>query len=197
MKKIKIPNHLAHLENMTLKNYLEAPESIQRLVRMTNLIQGRCGDLIFQSSHGTQQIKRYEPHKYGNERNTPLRFRTRTIVRLAWQNPEPTITEKLRELFRTYPYYLLKSEPVRLRMKNFYFDSEVRVNDLLRIFRAIDPQNPDPASDLIYVEKRYAPQKEILFQFEDREEEFYYALNKRNGKISYLLTFNWQDTIQK
>ena len=195
MKKSKIPDHLTHLENMTLKHYLEAPESIQRLVRMTNLIQGKCGSYVFQSSHGTQQIKKYKPEKYRNGRNTPLRLRTRQIVRLAWQNPLPTITARLRELFRNYPYYLLKSEPVRLRMKNFYFASEVRGNDLLVIYRALDPQNPDPESDLIYVEKTYSPKKEILFQYGESDEEFYYAQNTRTGEFSNLLNFIWRETL--
>ena len=195
MKKSKIPDHLTHLENMTLKHYLEAPESIQRLVRMTNLIQGKCGSYVFQSSHGTQQIKKYEPEKYRNGRNTPLRLRTRQIVRLAWQNPLPTITARLRELFRNYPYNLLKSEPVRLRMKNFYFESEVRDVDLIRIYRASDPENPDPENDHLYCEEAYSPGKEILFQYDNREQEYYYALNVRNSELSNLLCFIWQEKL--
>jgi len=194
-KKIKIPNHLEHLHNKTIKHYLEAPESVQRLVRMTDSIQGRYGKYVFQLSRGTQQIKLYEPHKYKNDRNTPLRIRTRKIVKLAWQNPEPNIDERLRYLFRNYPYYLLKSEPVKLRMKNFYFDRAVRDNDLIRIYRANDPQNPDPDTDHLYVEKKYAPKKEILFQYEDRDEEYYYVVNQRNGDISNVLRFVWQEEI--
>jgi len=194
--KERIPSQIAHLVNKTIKNYLEAPEEVRRLVRMTKTVQGRYGkQYVFQLSHGTQQIKLYEPEKYRNDHNTPLRKRVRKIIRLAWEDPVPNITERLRHLFRHYPYHLLQSEPVELRLQNFYFDLKPASGDFCKIYRALDPENPNPSSDQLYHEVEYTPKKKVLFQYEGREEEHYYALNDSTGELSNLLHFLWLEKL--
>ncbi len=189
-----IPSQLEHLVSKSVLNYLQAPPEVQRLVRITKTIQGRYGDTyVFQLSHGVQQIKRYEPHKYRNNRNTPLRQRTRTIVRLAGENPDPSLEERLRFLFRTYPYYLLQSEAVNLRMKNFYFTGIVWEGDNFTIYRTLNPEHPNPAIDEFYTEEQYKAKRTISFNFDDREEEYYYAQNERTGEISNVLHFVWNE----
>ncbi len=191
-----LPRQLVHLMNKTITTYLQAPEKVQRFVNRTNSIQGRYGDkYVFQLSHGTQQMKRYEPHKYRNNRNSPLRQRVRSIMALAWENPEPNITERLQELHRNYPYYLLRAEPVSLRMKNFYFDTHIRIGESIRIYQAVDPEHPNPEVDILYSEANYAPKREILFEYAGEDEQHYYGIKARNGEISNVLHFVWLDEI--
>jgi len=157
--------------------------------------RGKYRGFVFQMSHGVQQIKKYEPEKYRNDRNTPLRLRTRTIVHLASLDPVPNLQTKVKELFRSYPYYLLKTEPVNLRMKNFYFDYSVMPGRMLKIYQALDPENPDPESDILHAEEEYSPKKTVLFEYRGEEEQYFYALNTRNGRLSGLLKFVWGNSI--
>ncbi len=192
---MRIPSQIAHLVSKTVRQYLNAPAGIQRLVRITYTIQGRCGKYVFQMSNGTQQIKLYEPHKYRNEVNTPLRLRVRTIMILARQHPEPDVTEILRELFRTYPYYLLRSEPVNLRLKNFYFEGRVVIGDTMRIYKAVDPLHPNPDLDELISEELFQPKRTVRFDYEDEDEEYFYAVNERTEELSNLLHFVWGDEL--
>jgi len=157
--------------------------------------RGKYRGFVFQMSHGVQQIKKYEPEKYRNDRNTPLRLRTRTIVHLASLDPVPNLQTKGKELFRSYPYYLLKTEPVKLRMKNFYFDPEVLPGRVLRIYKAEDPENPDPESDILYAEEEYSPKKTIRFEYGEEDIQQFYAMNTGNGRVSGLLKFIWAESI--
>ncbi len=191
-----LPTQLVHLMNKTITTYLQAPEEVQRLVNKTYAIQGRYGDkYVFQLSHGTQQIKRYEPHKYRNDRNSPLRQRVRDIMALAWQNPEPNITERLHELHRNYPYYLLRTESIKLRMKNFHFDTHVRSGESIRIYQAVDPEHPNPELDILYAEENFAPKREIVFEYAGEDEQYFYGVKARNGELSNVLNFIWGDEL--
>ncbi len=199
MKAIRIPNHLLRLLKKTLGHYFSQPLEFQILVRQNKKMQGRCKDYVFQMSHGTQQIKLYEPKKYKNDSGTPLRNRSRLIMKLATENG-PAPKEKLNELFRNYPYHLLKSEAINLRMKNFYFDvKRVRVGDIIEIYRLRDEEpgqqglcSPDPDKDIFYTEQDFAAKKTIHFEYEGRDEEHYYGVNKRSGEISNLLHYIWE-----
>jgi hypothetical protein len=146
-------------------------------------------------SHGTQQIKLYEPEKYRNEVNTPLRKRTRNIISMAYTDPGPDRHERIRELFRTYPYFLLKSEPVKLRLRNFYFSPLIMEGEPLAIYKTTSGSDPDPESDELYTRIEYKEKRTVDFSFQSDEEEWYYALNERNNRRSNLLHFIWGDQI--
>jgi hypothetical protein len=190
------PKELEHLVPQSLKNFWDLPPNMQRIFRIASLIQGKVGNFVFQSSHGSQQIKLYEPEKYKNNRNTPLRIRARTIVHLASKEPVENRKNKIRELYRTFPFYLPKNEPVKLRVKNFYFSKELREGDSLRIYRASAPPSQDPELDKLHLEVSYSPGKSILFHYEEEKEQYFYALNLRNNSCSNLLHFSWQDDIK-
>ena len=198
---IELDDYMNHLMSKSLQRYFQLPIEAQLSIRMSKSIsgkapfkEGRSGPVVFQMSHGTQQIKRYEPEKYKNDRNTPLRVRTRTIVRLASCTPVVDLKSKLREMFKTYPYYLLKAEPINLRLKNFYFEEEPEHGILIRIYKATDPDNPNPETDNLYTEKDYSPKKTVKFQFTDDSEQYYYAVNTRNGRVSNVLRFVWGES---
>ncbi|MFA5498785.1 MAG: hypothetical protein WC327_04480 [Candidatus Cloacimonadia bacterium] len=144
-------------------------------------------------SNGTQQIKEYNPESYKtNSENTPLRKRARLIMQEAMQYPQEGRKELIRELYRNTPYRLKQDEPVNLRMKIFYFEKETIKDDLLIVYCAVDSNNPNPETDTIITENKYGPKKEIKFAFEDRIEEYYYAVNERTGEGSNLLHFIWE-----
>jgi len=182
-----IPASLWHYWGMT--------KGMQRNFQRASIIQGRYGMFVFQSSHGRQQIKLYQPWIYKNEVNTPLRIRARKIMQLSSQEPKEIRQAKVKELYRSYPYHLLKSEPVKLRMKNFYFDRQVNKGDLIRIYRAVDPQNTNPHTDPLYQEKEYGEKRVIGFDYQQTEQQHYYAVNARNNARSNVLQFIWQDEI--
>ena len=192
MGRSRIPKQLVHLVSNSVKNYLEAKESLQRLVNMTNSIRGRCGDYVFQMSNGSQQIKLYEPEKYKNYIDTPLRKRGRTIIRLASEDPSPDKVAIIRLLYRTYPYYLKKDVPINLRLRNFYFDREV-TGSTITIYKKRPNEDPDPNYDELYETLQYEPKKAVKFKYRDDEEEWFYAVNDRTGEMSNVLHFLWHD----
>ncbi len=167
------------------------PDSLIRLLNMTVSMHGKCGSYIFQSSHGGRQVKLYEPHKYRNHVNTPLRKRTRDIWKFAYSNPYPTLNDRIRELYRTYPFYLLKSEPINLKLKNFYFDEEPAPGTPLKIY-SLSGEQPDPDGDELYAEIEYLQERKIYFEFRCSESEKFYGLNCRNGALSNVLHFYWK-----
>jgi hypothetical protein len=196
----QIKPELRHLSTKTILNYFELPLAVQMAVKMSYDIRGtygtkvgQKGGFVFQMSNGTQQIKKYEPEKYKtNVENTPLRKRSRLIMQKAMLYPQEERKERIRELYKTTPYNLHKSDPVKLRLKNFYFDSDPLKDDKLRIYRAVDHNNPNPETDTLVAEKNYGPKREILFEYEQRDEEYYYALNTRTGRLSNVLHFIWE-----
>jgi hypothetical protein len=191
-----IPEQFEHLVSKTVKNYLDAPEDVQNLVRISERIRGRYEKYVFQLSHGTQQMKHYEPHKYKNSRNTPLRTRVRLIMKISKSAPGLDAQKNLLHLYRNYPYCLLKSEPVNLRMKNFYFeDKNVRENDIIAVYRVSKFNNPNRNNDEVYAIRGYSMKKTIRFKYEGRGEEMYYAVNESIGSISNVLHFQWKDEI--
>jgi hypothetical protein len=109
------------------------------------------------------------------------------------QYPLAERKDKVRELYKTMPYTLSQKEPIKLRMKNFYFDRGVLTDDKFVIYRAIDPNNPSPETDILIAEKKYGPKREVVFGFENRAEEYYYAVNARTGERSNLLHFIWEN----
>ncbi|MFA5498018.1 MAG: hypothetical protein WC327_00500 [Candidatus Cloacimonadia bacterium] len=196
----QIKPELRHLASKTIQNYLELPLSVQMAVKLSYEISGtfgtkvgKKGGFVFQMSHGTQQIKKYDPKTYRkNSENTPLRKRSRLIMQQASQFPLAERKDKVRELYKTMPYNLSQTDPVKLRMKNFYFDKETIKDDKLMIYRAVDPNSPNPETDLFIAEKKYGPKREVNFAFEGREEEYYYAVNGRTGEMSNTLHFIWE-----
>jgi len=110
----------------------------------------------------------------------------------AMQHPQEGRKELIRELYRNTPYHLKQDEAINLRMKNFYFDREVVKDDELIIYRAVDPNNLNPSTDTIITEKKYGPKREIVFAYEGRAEEYYYAVNRRTGEMSNTLHFIWE-----
>jgi hypothetical protein len=184
----------------TLQNYLKMPIECQRLVRKATEVKGKVpiktgkhGGFVFQMHGKTLQIKLYEPKKYKNEKETPLRKRARAIGEMVKDIHFPEKREKMRELYRTYPYYLLKSERINLRLKNFYFEYETLKGILIKIYKAADPENPNPETDPLYAEKEYSPKNTIAFQFTDETEQHFYAVNTRNNEVSNVLHFYWED----
>lgn len=205
---VRIPDQIKHLASNTLQNFFKLPLSVQLTVLRAydvrgkfNAKKGKKGGFIFQMAKGgTQQIKEYKPEIYKNERNTPLRIRARTIMHLASKELLEKRKEKVRELYITYPYYLLKDEPVKLRMKNFYFQRYVKEGNLIKVYRlreSLEDLEPDPEQDILYKEKEYAPKKTVLFEYEGRDEEYYYAVNSRNNEISKVLVFVWKDEMNE
>ncbi len=207
--KVRIPTQLRRLLTKTLLHFIQSKENVQRFVNMTNWIKGRYGDrYVFQTSHGTQQMKRYEPKKYKNDVNTPLRIRARNIMHLAVENPYPSIKEKLRELYRTYPFNLLKDKGETIQLKNFYFVKRTRDKDEIKIYKVaqelvglegLSNNCPSlyhflsPEDDELYWEGNYKNNKGVDFAYSGEEEEWYYAVNVRNNDMSNVLRFIWQD----
>ncbi|MFA5499306.1 MAG: hypothetical protein WC327_07170 [Candidatus Cloacimonadia bacterium] len=197
---LPVKNELKHLATNTIHNYLQLPLGVQLAVQWSYSIQGKYGTkvgqkggYVFQMSHGTQQIKEYNPESYKtNSENTPLRKRARLIMQEAMQHPQEGRKELIRELYRNTPYHLKQDEAINLRMKNFYFDREVVKDDELIIYRAVDPNNLNPSTDTIITEKKYGPKREIVFAYEGRAEEYYYAVNRRTGEMSNTLHFIWE-----
>ncbi len=180
----------------SLWNYLGMPRDFQRNKQRAHSIRGRMGWFVCQMSHGSQQIKLYEPWKYKTEVNTPLRIRARTIMQIASQEPLEKRKEKVRELYRDYPYQVLKADKVNLRLKNFYFQKDVIDGTILKVYRAVDPHNSDPQTDKLYISKDYKKTKTVKIEYDGKDEEYYYAVNTRNGEMSNLLKFIWQDEIE-
>ncbi len=193
----EMPANISRELKASVKNYFKSDLDHQRIARMTSCVQGKTDKYVFQMSHGSQQIKLYEPHKYKNNINTPLRIRTRAIMQLAHHEPCPDVKERIKELHCTYPYYLLKIEPVNLRLRNFRFEKEVREGAPIEIFRTISPSCPDPAIDMLIDSLSYKPKKSIRFEYDGQDEHHYYALNKRNKSLSNVLRLVWGDEIQK
>ena len=167
------------------------PDNLIRLMNMTTSMHGKCGKYLFQNSHGRRQVKLYEPHIYKNHINTPLRKRTRDIWKLAYADPVPTLKEKIRILFRTYPYYLLKAEPINLKLKNFYFDMQPSPTTLIAIYR-MTGEEPDPENDELYIEIEYHPDSKVKFQYYNRDAEKFYARNLKTNTLSNILHFYWE-----
>ncbi len=188
---VRIPSQLWRLVKKTLRHYLMAKPSVQRNVNRSIWIKGRYGkDYVFQMSHGTQQIKRYEPNKYKNKVNTPLRIRARTIMKLASEEPTPSLKEKIRELYRTYPFYLDKNIPINLRLKNFYFEGMVYPDDNIRIHK-MTGSIPNPETDELYWEGEYMPKKTVEFSYSETDKEEYYAVNLKSGEICNVVRMEW------
>mgnify|MGYP001150786795 CR=1 FL=1 len=159
-----IPSSLLPLVPKTVLNFWTMPKNLQRLQQMCEIVKGRVGPYIYQSSHGGQQIKFYQPWIYNNERNTPLRIRARKIMQLAAQEPVEKRKDKVRELYKSLPYNLLKNEPVKLRMKNFYFDKSVAKGDSIKIFLAVclTCSSASPGSCDLYLSYQKKPNKTII-----------------------------------
>ena len=176
---------------MKKMHFWRLPDSLIRLMNLTSSMHGRCGNYIFQNSHGGRQVKLYDPKIYKNEVNTPLRKRTRDIWRLAYENPVPTLHERMRELYRTYPFYLYKNEPVKLKLKNFYFERELSPGRLIRLYRVLG-EEPIPGNDFLYTELEFNPDKKVEFHYSKEEAEQFYALDVKTGQQSNVLQFYWE-----
>ncbi len=193
----QFPGSIKKLLTPTLRNYLKADDEHQNLVIMTIWLTGKAKKYVFQMSNGSQQIKLYKPEIYKNNLMTPLRVRSRMIVHLAGQYPHDLLNKKVKELHRTYPYYLLKQEPVNLRLLNFHFDRRVREGDELKIYLMSFSEEPDPETDILIKTAAYKPKKSVKFEYEGQDEQHYYAVNARNGEISNILHFVWQEELQQ
>lgn len=191
----KFPASIEKQLTATLKNYTKADDDNQGLVIMTKWLTGKSDKFVFQMSNGSQQIKLYEPKKYKNNVLTPLRLRSRMIVHLAGKYPHHLLNEKVRELHRTYPYYLLKTEPVNLRLLNFHFERIVREKDDLQIYRKVSSGEPDPENDILITTLTFKPKKSVKFEYDGQDEQYYYAVNTRNNELSNILHFIWQDEL--
>lgn len=191
-----IPTALYPIIPESLWNYFGMIGGFQRNQQRAINVKGRVGWFVCQKSHGTQQIKLYQPWKDKNDVNTPLRIRSRRIMQLASQEPKNLRKEKVKELYRTFPYHLLKAEPVKLRLKNFYFDRKVMEDNDLHIYKAADPENPNPSTDTLVSTIPFKPNRTISFEFTGTDEEHYYAVNSRNNTLSNVLHFVWQDEIE-
>ena len=112
----------------------------------------------------------------------------------ASQYPKEIRKDKVRELYRTMPYNLLQSEPVKLRLKNFYFDRKVADDDIVKIYQ-MQGESPDLQNDNLYWEGKYKAKKSVDFAYSEVDEERYYALNTRNNDISNVLHFVWEEEI--
>ena len=160
---LPVKSELKHLATNTIHNYLQLPLGVQLAVQWSYSLQGKYGakkgqkgGYVFQMSHGTQQIKKYNPEDYKkNVENTPLRKRARLIMQEAMHYPQEGRREVIRELYRNTPYNLKQDEAVNLRMKNFYFDKEIIKDDKIKIYRALDPNSPNPETDILIIEKKY------------------------------------------
>ena len=191
----KIPRSIQRLLSPSVKHYFEADTGHQRLARMTIRLRGKTDKYVFQLSNGSQQIKLYEPEKYKNNVNTALRVRTRMIMHLAHQNPGVDVREKIKELHSTYPYYLLKEEPVNLKLLNFRFEREARDGDVLTIYKKTGAGDPDPETDQLIETVVYRPKKSIEFTYDDQDEQYFYAVNSRKNDLSNILHFIWADEL--
>lgn len=172
-------------------HFWRLPDNLIRLMNMTVSMHGTCLGYLFQNSHGARQVKRYIPEIYKNHLNTPLRKRTRDIMSMAVENPEPTLKDRLRELYRTYPYHLLRDKPIDLKMKNFYFERELTPLIPVRIY-CLTGDSPDPAEDEIYAELNYDREKKVKFNYRGEATERFYAREMRRGELSNLLLFLWE-----
>ena len=171
--------------------YWRLPDSLIRLLNLTTAIRGRCGRYLFQMSNGGQQVKLYDKRIYRNEVNTPLRIRTRTIMRMALAEPEPTLQEKLNLLYRTYPYHLLKNRPEKIRVTNFYFQKPLSPGQMLNIYKMSGPE-PDPDNDTLLKQLAYDPKKSIRIEFTGIEEELFYAHSPAKNEFSNTLRVIWE-----
>jgi len=181
---------------MKRMHFWRLPDSLIRLMNMTVSMHGKCGKYVFQNSHGGRQVKLYIPEIYKNEVNTPLRKRTREIMKLAMENPVPTLKEKMEELYRTYPYYLLKDRKENLRVTNFYFDRSISPGVLLRIYKMTSSE-PDPENDELYQEFEYNDKQIIHLQFSGDDEERFYAHNVARNNFSNLIQVFWGEEREK
>jgi hypothetical protein len=200
----KIDDTLKNLLSKSIHNYLDLPIEVQLVVRLSKAMSGKMlyskkdnAGYVFQMSHGTQQIKKYEPEKYKNSNNTPLRIRSRKIMHMVMQDSMPDMKTKMVELFREYPYHLLKNVKINLRMKNFHFSRGVLPDDSLKIYKAANPEHPNPNTDELYLEKDYKPSRTIPFEYTTTDHEHFYAINLRSGETSNVLHFIWQDELHK
>jgi hypothetical protein len=193
----EIPESIRKQVHPTLKNYFDADLDHQIVAKMTKSLQGKTEKYVFQMSNGSQQIKLYEPHKYKNRNNSPLRVRARMIMHLANQEPCDSIEEKIRELYKTYPYYLLKSEPVNLRLRNFRFAKEVREGDPLDVFLMTSETEPDPETDELVCSVTYKPKRSLKFEFSGQSEQRFYSVNRRNNSYSNILDFIWKEELEQ
>ena len=184
-----IPTSLYPLIPEALWNYWGMPNGLQRNVQRTDLVKGRVGWFVCQSSHGSQQIKLYKPWIYKNDVNTPLRIRSREIMQLASKEPLEKRKEKVRELYKTMPYRLLKEEPVNLRLKNFYFERKVCSGDFIKIYQVAEGE------DQLYWEGEYKEKRTVKFEYQGDVEERYYAVISKYGEPSNTLYFIWMDEI--
>ncbi len=191
-----VPDSLLPHLTKTMQLYYSLPKNLQRLVHHGQPIRGRAGLFLFQTSHGTQQVKLYQPWIYKNEVNTPLRIRSRKIMQLTMEHPSEERKEIMNDLYRNYPYHLLKTEPVNLRMKNFYFVSKPKTSAKIKVYRALNPNNPVPDTDPFYCIKHYKDRAIVKFEYEGRNEEYYYAVNTSNNRQSNVLKFIWQHEIE-
>ncbi len=191
----QFPKSIEKLLTPTLKNYLKADDDHQNLVIMTKWLTGKTEKFVFQMSNGSQQIKLYEPERYKNNILTPLRFRSRMIVHLAAQYPHPLLNDKVKELHRTYPYYLLNQEPVNLRLLNFHFERIIKEDNEIKIYRQISDGGPDQETDILIKTITYKPKKSVKFVYEGQDQQHYYAVNTRNGELLNILHFIWQDEL--
>ncbi len=112
-------------------------------------------------------------------------------MRLANEDPTPSLKEKIRELYRTSRFFLDKEEPINLRLKNFYFKDNIRSTDSLKIYKMIETE-PEPETDQVYWEGKYMPKKTVEFSYNSAVEEKYYAVDQRTGKVSNCLSFIWE-----
>ncbi len=192
----EIPRNIQKQIRPTVKNYFDSDSEHQRLARMTISLRGKTDKYVFQMSNGSQQIKLYEPKKYKNNVNTPLRIRTRMIMHLAHQSSSSDVREKIRELHGTYPYYLLKDRAVNLRLRNFRFNRYVKESDTVEIYGITSGDEPDPAVDQLVKSVSYNPKKTVKFEYEGQDEQQFYAVNTRNDDISSVLLFVWSDVLQ-
>lgn len=187
-----MPGSLKKQLSQSVKHYFDSDIDHQRLARLTTSLRGKTDRYVFQMSNGSQQIKLYEPHKYKNDKTTPLRLRSRMIMNLAHQTPSADVKKKVQELHKTYPYHLLQDQPVNLRLLNFRFDREPLQTDVLDIYKTTSAGEPDPENDTLIDTVVYKPKKSRKFEFDGEEEQFFYAVNTRNNSVSNVLHFLWQ-----
>ena len=193
----EIPGNIKRQLRPSLLNYFESDLDHQRVARMTSKLRGKTDKYVFQMSHGSQQIKHYEPHKYKNHNNTPLRIRTRMIIHLAHQEPCEDIKERIRELHISYPYYLLKTEPINLRMLNYRFEEVAKDKDPIDIYLMVTGNKPNPETDELIYSVQFKPKKSLKFEYSGQDEQQFYAVNKRSKSLSQVLNFIWQDELQQ
>lgn len=167
------------------------PDTFIRLLNMTNRVSGSTKRYTFQMSHGGQQVKLYEKEKYKNHINTPLRQRARTIMRLAMEDPHPTLQEKLRQLYREYPYHLKKERKENLKFSNFYFGFYIPEGTLMRLYQQRE-SFPQLDHDYIIMEFPYKKGMTIPLEYKGYDEEKFYATVRRTVQMSNVLQVFWE-----